>query len=203
MTFCTQLENLLLQNNALETLKGLSGLTNLKELDISENDLAELPSMENLADLQSFNCSKNKISFIPNLANLSLQLLNISYNPIEDLSGVELPASLYWFTATHAQLEALPSFFLLEHLSGLDVSYNQLNSLPETYPGHKFSYLDISFNRFMKLPKVNFKCFGNSQVYLQENELNDSNCDTLDDWLGNCSFREFVFNPQASGPICE
>jgi len=118
--------DLQLQYNALVDISGLSGMTGLSGIDLSHNAITGFGGLTELHELQTIDLSYNEITVIPPLfSDLPLlRELNLSFNSLDDTSGLE----------GHLTLEILDlSFNTLERLIGLKdmISLTDLTLLGE------------------------------------------------------------------------
>lgn len=87
----TQLRELSVAGQDIETWKGLPRLNLLQHLDLSDNELDSLKGAPNLSGLLSLDLSLNhlqNLKYIPRWA--SLKTLNLGHNQISSLAGLEL-----------------------------------------------------------------------------------------------------------------
>ncbi len=74
----SNITNLYLYGNQIESLPDLSSLTNLSYLNISDNKISNISVINNLTALTSLTASRNKIESLPDLSNLTnLQSLDL------------------------------------------------------------------------------------------------------------------------------
>ena len=83
----TDLTELYIAQNALESIDSISKLTKLNDVNLSENKITSVEALKNLAGLGMLNLSENKIEDISPLKNLeNLYDLDVHSNPIKDIS---------------------------------------------------------------------------------------------------------------------
>lgn len=84
---------IIIHNNSLTSMAGISQLANLIDLNISCNRITVIEGLHNMRNLKKLNLSNNKITVINGLAGLySLEYLDLSVNRIASLSNL---AQLY------------------------------------------------------------------------------------------------------------
>lgn len=92
MPWFPDLEVLSISMQALETMIGLEGMTNLKNLNLSLNEISEIAGLDLLPELQKLDLSHNTIESITGLPHhQNLRELNLGHNY---LSSMELPSAL-------------------------------------------------------------------------------------------------------------
>ena len=86
----TKLQKLQLDNNIIEEVCGLEGLTQLEWLDLSFNNIEEICGLEKLVNLKDLSLANNRIKTIENLDTMagSLQILSVANNLLEDKKNV-------------------------------------------------------------------------------------------------------------------
>ena len=83
----TDLTELYISQNALESIDSISKLTKLNDANLSENKITSVEALKDLTGLGMLNLSKNQIKDITPLKNLAkLYNLDIHSNPIKDIS---------------------------------------------------------------------------------------------------------------------
>ncbi|CAD8097280.1 unnamed protein product [Paramecium sonneborni] len=91
LVFNIQLEELNIRRNKISTLKGsFSNTKKLKILDASNNQISDISFIDTITELEELNMSKNQISILKiESQNENLNILDLSYNQIEDLRVLE------------------------------------------------------------------------------------------------------------------
>ncbi|ANQ07418.1 Uncharacterized protein PCOAH_00016100 [Plasmodium coatneyi] len=83
------LEELRLDNNLIEEIENLEGLSNLKILSISNNKIKKIKNLSQLQNLSELNLHNNLIEKIENLENnVNLKILILSKNRIKHMENV-------------------------------------------------------------------------------------------------------------------
>ncbi|CAK88466.1 unnamed protein product (macronuclear) [Paramecium tetraurelia] len=91
LVFNVQLEELNIRRNTISTLKGsFSNTKKLKILDASNNLISDTQFIDTITELEELNLSNNQISVLKiENQNENLNILDLSYNQIEDLRVLE------------------------------------------------------------------------------------------------------------------
>ncbi|KJP85529.1 hypothetical protein AK88_04838 [Plasmodium fragile] len=85
----SSLEELRLDNNLIEEMENLQGLSNLKILSLSNNKIKEIKNISHLQKLYELNLHNNQIEKIENLENnAELKILILSKNKIKHMENI-------------------------------------------------------------------------------------------------------------------
>jgi LPXTG-motif cell wall-anchored protein len=84
----SNLVHLSLSNNKLSDISGLASLTNLEMLVLDGNEIVDISILSQFSKLALLSLQENKVKDIGALANLNIELLNIGYNEIDDISSL-------------------------------------------------------------------------------------------------------------------
>ena len=129
----TSLTWLNLSGNAISNISSLSNLTSLTYLNLSGNDVSDISSLSRLTGLTELQLNHNTISNISSLSNLtSLTRLGLAYNSVSDvnaLSGLTGMWSLYLNNNTLSDVNALSDLTNLRILSLSDNSIRDVSPL--------------------------------------------------------------------------
>lgn len=90
-TYGTRPRNQLLNIVGLQSIHGLSGLSNLVELDLSSNSIQLISGLQHCQHLQKLVLAKNKITVVDNLWSLTkLEHLMLQANPLATIETLNL-----------------------------------------------------------------------------------------------------------------
>ncbi|XP_041375167.1 leucine-rich repeat and coiled-coil domain-containing protein 1-like isoform X2 [Gigantopelta aegis] len=78
-----------LHSNYIKTIENLTRLRQLQHLDLSSNQISRIEGLDGLVSLRTLNLSCNLIVSVTGLSLRSLVKVNLSYNQIEDLRGLQ------------------------------------------------------------------------------------------------------------------
>ena len=154
LAYFTQLETLVIQNSAAESLaclRNMSYLTTLSLTDciVSAEDLQIIGALPSLTKLTISGCN---LSNIKNLGTASkLTSLNLSNNTIRDLSALSFMSSITELNLSHNALTSLNALSSLTSLKVLDISYNALSSVAPLSSCASLTKLYVSNNALANL----------------------------------------------------
>eukprot|EP00795_Rhopilema_esculentum_P002088 gene2088-17659_t len=142
-----------MQENGLQSIEGISSYNHLQILDVSHNELEDLTTLSNLPNLISLDASHNKLSTvlefqpplslrsmnklkrIENIGSLKhLQLLDLSYNAIRSLRGLQSHDLLDTIRLRNNEIIDLSEVRYIRDLPllrVLDLSYNPIQDFPD------------------------------------------------------------------------
>ncbi len=152
IAMATQITELTLDNNGLENVQPLAGMTGLKFLSLCNNNLAEIKGLDKLesltalilvgnqiSDLSSISAHKsvtelsvadNRITSLMDAGKLTgLTKLDLSGNTLTSLSGISTLSSLQSLTAINCGLTDISAISKLTGLLSVDFSGNKINDL--------------------------------------------------------------------------
>lgn len=116
------LQNLILDDNAVKEITGLESLRNLQLLSINSNNLTNIKGLERNTSLRTLSLQHNNIRFIEGLNTLNyLEKLYLNGNHIEDLEGLGNLSNL-----NRLDLRMNPVFGSLMRMFGVDRTGNFL-----------------------------------------------------------------------------
>lgn len=155
------------RNNLTEISDDINRLKELEELNLEENKLTSLPeNLDGLQKLYRLRLNGNNIlvpSAIASLSQLSsLKVLHLSYNPISNLTGLEVP-NLQVLDASHCEFKEFGSNYLngVKNLRMLSLAENPItmidNPVSESLVWLNISYCNLNFLRsdtFRNIPNL-------------------------------------------------
>ncbi len=132
LVYLSYLEKLTIQDQTLDSVSFLSGLTNLKELNLldcrfSSNELDIIAAMPMLERLTLANCGLSTIAGLKNAQNLAY--LDLSSNTIRNLTPLSGMTKLRSLNLGHNAVTALEALSGLTDLEELNICYNVVSSL--------------------------------------------------------------------------
>ncbi|MFJ5762416.1 leucine-rich repeat domain-containing protein [Neobacillus sp. NPDC093182] len=133
----SNLVHLSLSNNKLSDISGLAALTNLESLMLDGNEIVDISILSQFSKLTLLSLQENKVNDIGPLANLNIEFLNIGYNEIDDISSL-------------LELENLQYVLIMNNLLDLTEG-SETRSVIQTLEDNgvivMYEYLDISVNQ--------------------------------------------------------
>ena len=129
ITDLSKLQSLNLNNNKITKID-VSKLTDLTELSISQNGLESIDSISKLMKLNDVNLSENKLTSVEALKDLTeLGMLNLSSNQIKDIAPIKNLAKLYNLDVHSNPIKDISVAKDLKQLGDVDVSETQITDL--------------------------------------------------------------------------
>ncbi|MDU5363155.1 MAG: albumin-binding protein, partial [Finegoldia magna] len=129
ITDLSKLQTLNLNNNKITKIN-VSKLTNLTELYISQNGLESIDSISKLMKLNDVNLSENKLTSVEALKDLKeLGMLNLSSNQIKDIAPIKNLAKLYNLDVHSNPIKDISVAKDLKQLGEINVSETQITDL--------------------------------------------------------------------------
>lgn len=129
ITDLSKLQSLNLNNNKITKID-VSKLTDLTELSISQNGLESIDSISKLMKLNDVNLSENKLTSVEALKDLKeLGMLNLSSNQIKDIAPIKNLAKLYNLDVHSNPIKDISVAKDLKQLGDVDVSETQITDL--------------------------------------------------------------------------
>ncbi|MDU5922006.1 MAG: cell wall-binding repeat-containing protein, partial [Finegoldia magna] len=129
ITDLSKLQSLNLNNNKITKID-VSKLTDLTELSISQNGLESIDSISKLMKLNDVNLSENKLTSVEALKDLTeLGMLNLSSNQIKDIAPIKNLAKLYNLDVHSNPIKDISVAKDLKQLGDINVSETQITDL--------------------------------------------------------------------------
>ena len=129
ITDLSKLQSLNLNNNKITKID-VSKLTDLTELYISQNGLESIDSISKLMKLNDVNLSENKLTSVEALKDLKeLGMLNLSSNQIKDIAPIKNLAKLYNLDVHSNPIKDISVAKDLKQLGEINVSETQITDL--------------------------------------------------------------------------
>ncbi|MFX0104427.1 MAG: leucine-rich repeat domain-containing protein [Candidatus Hodarchaeota archaeon] len=124
------LEELNLESNLIEEIKGLENLKSLRTLKLSFNRLYEIKGLESLINLEELFLIGNQITEIKGLENLTnLRVLSLSSNQLSQIKGLNHLTNLEELYLIGNQITELEGLENLTNLRVLGLSSNQITKI--------------------------------------------------------------------------
>ncbi len=151
----TNLESLNLSNIQVSSLKEIRGLTNLKNLKLSNTQVSSLEEIRRLTNLQELwlnNTQIRSLDEIRGLTNLKyLWLNNTQISSLEEISGL---ANLESLGLSNTQVCSLEGIHELMNLQYLGLLNTQVSSLKEIRALTNLKYLRLSNTQISSLEEI-------------------------------------------------
>ena len=143
------LEKLVIQDEKLESLQFLAGLSFLEELDLSgcRFDATQLSVVASLPSLQVLNLNQCALSTLAGLESAqNLSILDLGNNTVRNLTPLAGLSALKEINLEHNAVTDLTALSGLSNLEKLNVSYNSLVSLSPLATNTKLTWLNANNN---------------------------------------------------------
>lgn len=140
-SYCWQsLSTLRLSNCGLSVMdNSLHYLPVVTDVDFSDNDIPEILHLQDCYQLETLNLSRNTIRALPNISDAlgNISMLNISYNHVESLDGIEKLSALRTLDISYNHIIDFKEIVYLTKLTSLENLHLLGNpiSLPEARNG--------------------------------------------------------------------
>ena len=173
----TNLEELVLINNEIESIEEIKQLTNLQILNLSDNNINiitnKIKYLKNLTDLKLCN---NKIKIIPEEIKylIKIKFIILSDNQIEIIpEEIKYLTSLTFLNLSNNKIKIIPKEIeSLINLQDLNLNYNLIVNIPS-----EISYLinleslNVCNNNIITIPNSIIYCTNLSEFYYHNNEI--------------------------------
>jgi len=171
LQYFTGVDNIVLQDNRINYMPDISGITKLKYLDLAENKLDHLPDLTKFPSLRSLIVDRNQIKVAPDLSgNDSLIEINFTSNQLDTLSDLSQMKQLKVLSVQYNNLKYMPNLEKLTSLEFLNAWKNQLVELPSLNALTKLKYVNVSYNALSTVPSLGSKPFLDT-LYLNDNKI--------------------------------
>ncbi|XP_074936809.1 leucine-rich repeat- and IQ domain-containing protein 1 [Phalacrocorax aristotelis] len=165
---CSNLQVLTLRRCGLVALDGLSNCKDLKYINVEENNI-QIIDCEKLENLRILILNKNHLSSVCGLDScISLQNLELSYNRITRIGGLESLKNLQQLIVDHNQLISTKGLCEAPTLIHLDCSFNHLTQVEGIENCGLLQILKLQGNNLQELPRLE------NHVLLRELYLDDN-----------------------------
>jgi len=149
----TNLENINLNSNELETLPDLSQFVKLKELLLNSNKFTKPPQLIKNIKLRSLRMINNKLTISPDLnQNTELVTLDLSGNQLKKPPVLKNNGKLESFNLQDNLLELTPDFSQNPKLKRANLSSNKLTKFPDLSNNVDLEFFNLSNNQILDLP---------------------------------------------------
>jgi len=136
----------------LSDISPLQHLTHLQELDLDNNAIQDISPLAQLNHLRRLSLSENKIQDISPLSQLiQLEDLRLGYNRIHSIVALAPLTALRELLLCNNQIEDISSMSGLSQLTTLDFTRNQIRDIAPITRLHQLKHLGIDFNRIQDL----------------------------------------------------
>ena len=137
--------------DGVASLKGIGYLSNLKELNLEGNHLETLAGVEELSKLDMLTAEKGRLKSLEGIETLSsLRYLSVIDNELTSLKGIENLTNLEWLIAGENKLTNLDEIKNLTNLVSIWILNCRLEKLPDLtkFPKLEAKYCEFSKNNF-------------------------------------------------------
>ena len=130
LEFCTGLQDLNLEGNAVSDLTPLSALSNLEELRLSRNEITSVSSLETLSKITNLDLGQNKIANISPLAGIhELKHLSLEKNNLSSVAALADLEELESLQLSHNMISNISPLVKLTKLSNLELGKNTVSDI--------------------------------------------------------------------------
>ncbi|NWW42945.1 LRIQ1 protein, partial [Pedionomus torquatus] len=173
LSTCTNLQVLTLRRCGLAALEGLSSCKDLKYINVEDNNI-QIIDCENLENLCVLILNKNHLSSVSGLDGcVNLQNLELSYNRITRIGGLESLKNLQQLIVDHNQLITTKGLCEATSLIHLDCSFNHLTRVEGIENCGLLQILKLQGNNLQELPRLE------NHVLLRELYLDDNSISSV------------------------
>ncbi|KAL3842586.1 hypothetical protein ACJMK2_020580, partial [Sinanodonta woodiana] len=171
---CWGLKYLAVTNSALVAIEGLQQCKQLQYINFTNNRIEYL-DLKDLGNLQYLNVSWNQLTTLHGLDNCTnLRLLDANHNKISRIGGLESLRRLHTLLLSHNQLINTKGLEESPTIQVLDFSDNHLQNVDSLDKLCLLLKLDVSRNSLVQVPLLQ------NQVLLQELLLEDNSITSLE-----------------------
>ncbi len=147
-----KLEHLYLQNNRIESMRGVEYFKNLRTLNLSQNRIKKIEGLDSLSKLIEINLSDNNIEVIENLNHLKLlKTLDLKKNKIKKIEGLNGLKNLEKLDLSHNYIENIEGLDNLVSLKRLNLSYNKIKEISGLNNLENLNYIQLNQNKINKI----------------------------------------------------
>lgn len=122
--------NIDLSQNHLKNLNGISHVENLLYLKVDKNVLESLPLFSQ-QHFQILIASHNRIPNLKKTGSETLEKIDLDYNLLKDLDGLDKFPNLKSATLRHNNIKSTKKCGLMTELRSLNLDYNDITKLPD------------------------------------------------------------------------
>eukprot|EP00347_Sterkiella_histriomuscorum_P016987 403351092 len=156
------------QNNSKQSIGTINSLTqhssnsfqsNFIDLDLQGKGLKTFEidcrnGMNDKRQIRSLNLSNNSLIKLPSPLEKTIIYMNVSYNKLKSLTGIESCVNLKFLNVSGNQLSSASNLVILQSMRELVFAYNQLSILKELGQLKNLQLLDLSHNKISEIEKV-------------------------------------------------
>lgn len=127
---CTNLRDIRLAENKLESIEPLAGCTHLQILDLSSNQLSDISTLASLETLQYLNIENNAIQQIECVASMKLlRTLYANNNKVTNIEAVSNLIKLHSIYLARNIIEDISPLAKLPQLASIDLRQNKISDV--------------------------------------------------------------------------
>ncbi|RPJ94549.1 leucine-rich repeat domain-containing protein [Rummeliibacillus sp. TYF005] len=148
LAFCTNISELSIANNAINSLFPISNLTNLKKLDISFNKISSIDSLEKLVNLTELKVAGNNLKDILVIGNFkNLKELNAWDNKIDYIDEeIKYATNLENIDLSNNRIRSISELASLKNLKELNLTNNKIKDIQTLSENKNLETLYLSYN---------------------------------------------------------
>ena len=154
---CVNLTSLELNENKIENIESLRGLTNLTYLSLNSNKIENIEPIRGLTNLEDLRLNSNRIENIEPLRGLTnLYYLYLYNNKIVNIDPLEDLINLFELDLEENKITNIEALTGLTSLNKLNLEYNEIEDISplDSFKTNKFNFLKIMHNRIKDLSGV-------------------------------------------------
>jgi Leucine-rich repeat (LRR) protein len=174
LEYCTNLQNLYLENNQITDVSPLSGLTGLQQLVLKGNRITDISPLSRLTNLETLDLRVNQVTDISPLSGLAnLQELGLGSNQIIDLSSLSSLSNLKLLGLNNNSITDLSPLSGLTNLRSINLGgNNQITDLSPLSGLTNLKNLGLSYNQIIDLSPL-FGLTSLQTLALEGNQITD------------------------------
>lgn len=173
LTAATNLDTLVLHDNAISDLSPLEDLIKLQVLNLDRNTISDLSPLEGLINLIDLNLSHNAITdFSPVSGLIRLESIHFTENPIADLTPLAALISLRRLHTWGTPIENLSAVTALPKLRILDICGGELTDISPLAEMTQLRELYLVGNQITDITPLS-SLTGLTRLSLRNNEISD------------------------------
>ena len=169
----TNLDTLVLRDNAISDLSPLKDLIKLQELNLDSNTISDLLPLKGLINLINLNLSHNAITdFSPLSGLIRLESIRFTENPIADLTPLAALISLRRLHTWGTPIENLSAVTALPKLHILDICGGELTDISPLAQMTQLKELYLVGNQITDITPLS-SLTGLTRLSLRQNQISD------------------------------
>lgn len=175
LTGMIKIDRIILNNNQISDITPLSTLTNLLVICLENNQIEDLSPISDLPLVYALEIIDNQISDLSKMNGtglLNLDVLNISGNPIQDISALSMYTKIEQLGAIGCQITDISALSEMEKMYALKLDDNQITDISALAKLKNIRTLSLKNNQISDI-SVFENGMGVVNLYLSNNQISD------------------------------